>query len=70
MSESVHRHGFVIGGLDLGVVLVGFGEVPFLNFIHGDAADTGGALFANDGDRAFEVLGMRQHGDVDRSECT
>ena len=63
MAEAVDAGGFVVGGLDPGVVVAGFGEVPELDVVDGDAADADAAGLAEDGDGAFEVFGVGEHGD-------
>jgi hypothetical protein len=43
----------------------GLVEFPMVDAVDGHAADAHGAPFAQDGDAAFEVLAVGQHGDVD-----
>ena len=63
MAEAVDRGGLVVGGIDLFVVVAGFGEIPELDVVDGDAADADAAPFPEDGDGAFQVLGVGEHGD-------
>ncbi|MNT05955.1 hypothetical protein D3C72_1406020 [compost metagenome] len=66
MAETVDRGGLVVGFADLGVIGLLVGELPFVDAVDGHAAHAHSALFAEDGDRAFQILRVGQHGDVDR----
>lgn len=50
------------------VVVARLGEVPQLDVVDGNAADADAALLAENGDGAFEVLGVGEHGDTHRAE--
>src|SRR6188472_2717063 len=56
MPEAVDRRGLVARLVHLGVVRIGVGEAPVLDLVDGYTPDPHGALLADDGDRALEIL--------------
>ncbi len=68
MPSAVDALGVVARAFHFGVHGVFVGEVPLLDPVHGHAADADGALFAHDGDAAFQVVGVGEDGDVDAAD--
>ena len=62
VPKTVNRGRFVVGLLDIFVVVTLVLEVPDLDVVHCNAADPDSALLAEDGDGAFQVLGIGEHG--------
>ena len=67
MPETVDRRGFVIGFADLVVIRMRFNELPFVDAVDRNAAHANRPLSPENGDGAFQVLRIGQHGDVDRA---
>lgn len=70
MPEAIHRGRLVVGLLDVFVVVAFVLEIPDLDVVHCNAADPGSALLAEDGDGAFQVLGIGEHGTAHGAEGT
>ena len=68
VAKAIDAGGFVVGGFDLGVVIAGFGKVPKLDVIDGHPADADAAGLAENGDGAFQVFGVGEHGDAHGAE--
>jgi hypothetical protein len=68
VTEAVHRAGIVTRLFDLGVVRIGIGELPVIDPVHRHPSYSDGALLADDGDRALEVLRVGEHRDVHRAK--
>lgn len=68
MPEAVDVGGVIVGFEDGFIVVAVVGEFPFFDFVDGDAADADGSLFAHNGQGAFEVFGIGQHGDVEGAD--
>ena len=67
MAKAIHAGGGVAGLADGGVFGALVGKFPVLNFVDRHAAHAHGAFFTQDGDAAFQVLGVGEHGDIERS---
>src|SRR5580765_4510650 len=69
VPEAVNRGGLVARGGDVLIPRTAVRKLPVLDLGDRDAADSHGALFAKNGDRALEILRVSEHGNVDRAEC-
>ena len=69
MAETVDGGRSRTGRLDQRVIVICIRELPLLHLVHRGPADLHRALLAKYGDRAFEVLRVRQHRDFNRAKC-
>src|SRR5918995_89875 len=70
MTEAIHRSRVIASLLDHGVVGIGIGKLPVVDPVHSHTTDPNSPFFTYDRDRAFEVLGICEHRDIHRPECT
>mmetsp|Transcript_39198 Transcript_39198/g.92169 ORF Transcript_39198/g.92169 Transcript_39198/m.92169 type:complete len:295 (+) Transcript_39198:544-1428(+) len=67
VAEAVDRGGLVAGIGDLGIHRVRCLELPVLDLVDRQPANTHRAALTQQGDRALEVFRVGQHADVDRA---
>src|ERR1700674_1712068 len=68
MTESVYRGRHVARRRDVLVLRTAVRKLPLLDLVDGHTAHTHGAVLAQNGPRALEVLRIGGHRDVDRAE--
>ncbi len=68
VAKTADAWGRVVELLNQPILVIAVFEFPFFELVHSDSAEFDGAMFTDDGDRAFPVTRSGEHGHVRRAD--